>query len=234
VSTKLTRLTTSAFLITFAAIIGIGAAILLPIAHQRANADASEALVAPCTPQSWLHVNRDCLSRRGLPWITASGGPIVAPLEVVAAAIPTDKLSPPDQHDAQSAEDATQLPAQSKTQETAADQSAAPTLADEPPAAPKPQVTQAAAVVGTSAETPPSIADKGPTAGTAKRARSKTESREKQLKRTATTGDHLRQARNPGSRPQEIPVSSYTADGTPRTVIIRPTSIQDSYFYSAR
>ncbi|HET7023352.1 MAG TPA: hypothetical protein VFI58_21825 [Xanthobacteraceae bacterium] len=32
---------------------------------------------------------------------------------------------------------------------------------------------------------------------------------------------------------RDIPVSSYTADGTARTIVIRPTSIQDVYYYSA-
>ena len=32
---------------------------------------------------------------------------------------------------------------------------------------------------------------------------------------------------------RDIPVSSYAADGTPRTIVIRPTSIQDVYYYSA-
>ncbi len=32
---------------------------------------------------------------------------------------------------------------------------------------------------------------------------------------------------------RDIPVSSYAADGTPRTIVIRPTSIQDIYYYSA-
>jgi hypothetical protein len=32
---------------------------------------------------------------------------------------------------------------------------------------------------------------------------------------------------------RDIPVSSYTGDGTPRTIVIRPTSIQDVYYYSA-
>jgi hypothetical protein len=31
----------------------------------------------------------------------------------------------------------------------------------------------------------------------------------------------------------EIPANSYAADGTPRRIVIRPTSIQDVYYYSA-
>ena len=32
---------------------------------------------------------------------------------------------------------------------------------------------------------------------------------------------------------RDIPVSSYAADGARRTIVIRPTSIQDVYYYSA-
>jgi hypothetical protein len=31
----------------------------------------------------------------------------------------------------------------------------------------------------------------------------------------------------------DIPVSAYAGDGTQRTIVIRPTSIQDVYYYSA-
>ena len=33
---------------------------------------------------------------------------------------------------------------------------------------------------------------------------------------------------------QGIAVNSYAADGTPKRIVIRPTSIQDVYYYSAR
>ena len=32
---------------------------------------------------------------------------------------------------------------------------------------------------------------------------------------------------------RDVPVSDYAADGTRRTIVIRPTSIQDVYYYSA-
>jgi hypothetical protein len=31
---------------------------------------------------------------------------------------------------------------------------------------------------------------------------------------------------------RDIPVSSYAADGTRRNIVIRPTNIQDVYYYS--
>jgi hypothetical protein len=47
------------------------------------------------------------------------------------------------------------------------------------------------------------------------------------------TGEALNAVRNFGDNLHDIPVSSYAADGTPRKIVIRPTSIQDVYYYSA-
>jgi hypothetical protein len=33
---------------------------------------------------------------------------------------------------------------------------------------------------------------------------------------------------------RDVPVSAYAGDGSPRTIVIRPTSIQDYYYYSSR
>jgi hypothetical protein len=33
---------------------------------------------------------------------------------------------------------------------------------------------------------------------------------------------------------RDVPVSAYVGDGSPRTIVIRPTSIQDYYYYSSR
>jgi hypothetical protein len=42
----------------------------------------------------------------------------------------------------------------------------------------------------------------------------------------------LNAVRKFGDTTPEIPANSYAADGTPRKIIIRPTSIQDVYYYS--
>jgi hypothetical protein len=47
------------------------------------------------------------------------------------------------------------------------------------------------------------------------------------------TGEALNAVRTFGDNLHDIPVSSYAADGTPRKIVIRPTSIQDVYYYSA-
>jgi hypothetical protein len=52
------------------------------------------------------------------------------------------------------------------------------------------------------------------------------------------TSEALRTVRRFGDRDrdtlQDIPVSSYAADGQQRTIVIRPTSVQDVYYYSSR
>jgi hypothetical protein len=42
----------------------------------------------------------------------------------------------------------------------------------------------------------------------------------------------LNAVRKLGDAMPEIPANSYAADGTPRKIVIRPTSIQDVYYYS--
>jgi hypothetical protein len=48
-----------------------------------------------------------------------------------------------------------------------------------------------------------------------------------------STNEALNAVRKFNDNLRDIPVSSYAADGTPRTIVIRPTSIQDVYYYSA-
>jgi hypothetical protein len=48
-----------------------------------------------------------------------------------------------------------------------------------------------------------------------------------------STNEALNAVRKFGDQLRDIPVSSYSADGTRRDIVIRPTSIQDVYYYSA-
>jgi hypothetical protein len=59
----------------------------------------------------------------------------------------------------------------------------------------------------------------------------KTARRDRTPKRPTT--EALNTVRKFGDNLRDIPVSSYAADGTPKTIVIRPTSIQDVYYYSA-
>jgi hypothetical protein len=55
-----------------------------------------------------------------------------------------------------------------------------------------------------------------------------------QAKERSKKNEALRVVRRFGDTLQDIPVSAYAADGKQRTIIIRPTSIQDVYYYSGR
>jgi hypothetical protein len=54
--------------------------------------------------------------------------------------------------------------------------------------------------------------------------------RDRTAKRPAS--EVLSAVRKFGDAPSEIPADSYAADGTRRKIVIRPTSIQDVYYYS--
>ena len=47
-----------------------------------------------------------------------------------------------------------------------------------------------------------------------------------------STNDALRAVRKFGGTLHDIPVSAYAPDGKQRTIVIRPTSVQDVYYYS--
>jgi len=46
------------------------------------------------------------------------------------------------------------------------------------------------------------------------------------------TNEALKAVRRFGDTLHDIPVSAYAADGTRRRIVIRPTSVQDVYYYS--
>jgi hypothetical protein len=47
-----------------------------------------------------------------------------------------------------------------------------------------------------------------------------------------STSEALRTVRKFDDRLQDIPVDAYAGDGSRRSIVIRPTSIQDVYYYS--
>jgi hypothetical protein len=70
------RFATAASLIAFGGLIGIGMPALLVSTMERplvAKADVSDPTVAPCKQQTWLQLDRNCLSRHDLPWFAGRG-----------------------------------------------------------------------------------------------------------------------------------------------------------------
>ena len=47
-----------------------------------------------------------------------------------------------------------------------------------------------------------------------------------------STNEGVKSVRKPADGLKDIPVSAYAADGTQRRIVIRPTSVQDVYYYS--
>jgi hypothetical protein len=142
---------------------------------------------------------------------------------------------PADQQAASLVEEPPKPSLQSTTQEAPPDQSApASSIVEHSVSQPPVQQTAIVDPVYETRAQPP-IAVKHPKAAIEIPTRplpAKKASRERRPRSTSIAGD-LKQGRKPGDKLREIPVSSYAADGSPRTVMIRPTSIQDSYFYSA-
>jgi hypothetical protein len=103
-------------------------------------------------------------------------------------------------------------------------ETSAPPVAGEPRVVKQRNVTRHAAPVATERRVAKPVVEPQPPAAkkTTREARGAKPSNEA-LNAVRKFQDNLR----------DIPVSSYAADGTQRTIVIRPTSIQDVYYYSA-
>jgi hypothetical protein len=311
------RFVISASVVGCAGLIGVLA--LLPATLEErllASAELSAPAARPCKQQNWLNLDRNCLTRRGMPWVAALPARGVAevpasaetaaeqPLtETPSPAATAQEVAPPSQVTASRQENATvaiaeDSPAAVQASETvpqpqqeamAPQQEAAATPQQEPvapqqaaatpqPEEPAPQQEASAPAVPAepqhttkrrsvtpvrhAAPAPPAVAEKRraakanvetqPRVGAAKTAAredrgakpaneavetqpraggAKTAARENRSAKPAN--EALNAVRRFQDNLRDIPVSSYAADGTRRTIVIRPTSIQDVYYYSA-
>jgi hypothetical protein len=83
------RLITAAYLCVLGALIGVGALVLLPAALRQvpvAPAEISDGAAIACKQQTWFHFDRNCLSRRGMPWMADPQASKNATVEVPSAA----------------------------------------------------------------------------------------------------------------------------------------------------
>jgi hypothetical protein len=223
-----------ATLISFASVIGVGALGLLPSTEKvlLARVEVSERPATACEQHTWLQFDRSCLSRRGLPWIAGHGRSTAVPVEVASAAS-QQTATPPRESLLQES-----IPEESVPQQPALPESATQQPVPQPPVqrsditAPvhetpvqRPAAVQPPAVKQRHAAKPATEPQTGLPAPkrTARRERTTKRPTNEALNAVRTFGDNLR----------DIPVSSYAADGTQRTIVIRPTSIQDAYYYSA-
>ncbi len=223
------RFVTAAVLIAFGSLIGIGTLALLSSAVKGplvAMTAISNPPATPCKQQTWLHFDRDCLSQPNTPWISGREASDVVAVEAASAA-----------------NNAPELPlTESQLTATVPQEPAHQELAHQGPV-PQKSVPQesiqrsdiTAPVHATSAQLP--AAAERPIAKPAIEAQSrlpalkKAARRDRMAKRPAN--EALNAVRKFEDTLHDIPVSAFAADGTRRRIVIRPTSIQDVYYYSA-
>ena len=274
----------------------IGVLALLPATLEErllASTELAAPAARPCKQQIWLNLDRNCLTRRGMPWVaalpardaaevpssaeTAAEQPVTearsSPTAAEDAAQPSEvtasrqeTATPPTAEEPRAATQASEAVPQPQQEEATVPRQAAiapqqePVAPQQEAAAPAPQQEASAPAVPEepqhmtkrrsvtpvrhAAPAAPPIAEKRhvakpavetqPLAGaTKKTAREERTPRVGKEAANKPSNEALNAVRRFQDNLRDIPVSSYAADGTRRTIVIRPTSIQDVYYYSA-
>jgi hypothetical protein len=252
------RFVASASLIGCASLIGVLA--LLPATLEElfvASAESSDPPAMPCKQQDWWHFDRSCLTRRGMPWVAGAPVSNAGTVEVPSAA-----EDAPEQPSTENRSAATAPVESAPRSEVATHQQellAPPLVAEErqvatprsevaapqqempapPPVAEERHVAkQRSEVIAPAREMPaaPPAAERRHVAKPAVEPQARVPAPNKAAREDRVakpTNDALNAVRRFQDNLRDIPVSSYAADGTRRTIVIRPTSIQDVYYYSA-
>jgi hypothetical protein len=300
------RFVISASLVGCAGLIGV-LALLPPTLEERllASAELSAAPAPACNQQNWLRFDRNCLSRRGMPWVAdlpvqkehpspVESAPAQAADTQASVSTQSDTSTGSAQSNASTASAQSETSAQSdastasaqfetSAQSAASTQSFASTQSSAAAAEKLAQPSEAAApsdVTASRQEAPvpapiadaPQVATQQsevpqqepsalPLTGERRAVKQRNVTRhaapppvatERRVAKPVVESQPpapkkpAREAR--GAKPRnealnavrkfqdnlrDIPVSSYASDGTQRTIVIRPTSIQDVYYYSA-
>ena len=268
------RFVACASLVAVASLVGVLA--LFPDALEEflvANTEISDPPAAACQQQDWWQLDRNCLSRRGMPWAAASPDSNAVAVPSVAEGTPEQPLTEnrsaatapvetPQQNEATAPPVAQERQPPTQRSEVAAPQQdtpAPPPVAEErqistqrsevaapqqdtpapPPVAEERHIAkQRSAVVAPQPETPPPAAEGRRAAKPAAEAQPRTAAAKKaapgdRAAKQRSTNEALNAVRRFQDNLRDIPVSAYAANGTRRTIVIRPTSIQDVYYYSA-
>lgn len=244
------RVVTAASLIVLGALIAVGVTAVLPSAGERPLVAIADGVSRAAMP--WIGGGAvkaaggepaSTIAAEVVPAAPAANPPesllkpsriaTASPQEFVppkpAPAISIREEAPPPAAAPQAP--ATQKPAQPDLPRQSALTTPAPeTPVQRPAAIPRPAVPPRAALqppakerhaARSSAETPAEVT-----------APKKMTRRDRPAKRP--TSEALNTVRKFDDNLQGIPVNSYAADGTPKRIVIRPTSIQDVYYYSSR
>jgi hypothetical protein len=287
------RFVIAAALIAFGSVIAVGVPVLfLSVDRPLITAEMADPPAdSSCTQQSWRLFDRNCLSRRGLPWVVARAGSDPGTIEVPsepdskaaeqsstdsrqAATIPQEptplpsvpqpsvhqdsepqlfvpRVSVPQSFTRRDSVPRDVTPQEPTPQDSARNDTALGTTAvqnvvpqksapqeaasQESPADPPVQQREVAAPVRATPAQRPAAEERHaaqPTTGAQPRMpiAKRTARRDRTTKPPAN--EALNAVRKFGDTLPEIPANSYAADGTPRKIVIRPTSIQDVYYYS--
>ena len=251
------RFAAAASLIAFGGIVTIGALALIPSVAQRvlvAGGEMSRPPAIPCERQTSLGFDPDCSSvtpQRDLPRMAGYGGlsaltgeaPAPAPAEKAPEKPVTETERPaaapvPQESARQAAITAPERPA--AVPQGSARQ--AVITAPERPATVSQESARQAVITAPERVTPvsPPATEQRPSPKPMIKAQARPPAAKKVVRRDQaakrSTSEALRTVRRFGDRDtlQDIPVSSYAADGQQRTIVIRPTSVQDVYYYSVR
>ena len=268
------RFVACASLVAVASLVGVLA--LFPDALEEflvANTEISDPPAAACQQQDWWQLDRNCLSRRGMPWAAASPDSNAVAVPSVAEGTPEQPLTEnrsattapvetPQQNEATAPPVAQERQPPTQRSEVAAPQQdtpAPPPVAEErqistqrsevaapqqdtpapPPVAEERHIAkQRSAVVAPQPETPPPAAEGRRAAKPAAEAQPRAAAAKKaapgdRAAKQRSTNEALNAVRRFQDNLRDIPLSAYAANGTRRTIVIRPTSIQDVYYYSA-
>jgi len=255
------RFVISASLVGCAGLIAVLA--LLPATFEERLLASDEVSAQPalaCNQQNWWHFDRSCLSRRGMPWVTDAPDANTVPSATESA--PEQVASETEFSDisVEGRAIGAVAPRQEAPVPPVVAEEPAPTTQHSDITAPAPLAPQREASTSPVApEPPPPVTAERhipkhsePSRHAAPAAPQLQEKRhvarpavEPQTpapapKKTARedrgakqTDEALNAVRRFQDNLRDIPVSSYAGDGTRRTIVIRPTSIQDVYYYSA-
>jgi hypothetical protein len=266
------RFVICASLVGCAGLIGV-LALLPPTLEERllASAELSAPPAPACNQQNWLHFDRSCLSRRGMPWVadlpaqkaievpSVESAPEPPPTEnqfsasIQSFAAAAQELAKPLDVTESRQQPADVTASRQEPVEVTASRQEPPTS---PPIAEEPQVaTQPSEAPQQEASAPPVAGERpvvkqqrnvtrprhaAPVATERHVAKPTVETQPPAPKKAAReargakpSNEALNAVRKFQDNLRDIPVSSYAADGTQRTIVIRPTSIQDVYYYSA-
>lgn len=219
------RVATCASLIGFGVVLAGGVTALVPSLVERLSVSRTESSPAPtCASTQAGSKGTDCIVRHDLPVGTDVQPVQPAQLEASSEIDNRPERSVPQQH-------AAALP----NQPIESPEIAAPVHSGEASATVRPP--EVAAPVHETMP-PPAHAEERARARPTRQTKSRLSHANKTTRQDQTAERRTHKAlaamrRFEDSR-RDIPMSAYAAEGPPRRIIIRPTSIQDVYYYSAR